>query len=372
MEKNSGASRKGHFISFSFNNRQGPSLPANVTNSKGELKYPIDFVCAVLCHCPSLLHKWRYRRRPQNWPTPDVLDKVASLPVFAVPVPERESVYTFVQWRFCFNFGELILTHSLNHTQMKVYILLKIIAKYLLKPICDHMTSFIMKNVSFWLAEMKPVEEFTPDLLIHRLMDVLTILRESIQAKQLKYYMIPERNLFTGKITDIQQFVLLDTLAQFIANDGQDALKLYIPELSTNAAKQSLKPLAVLYDEMYMGNLRARVETINTMHYTVDQLAHQYEKTATNEFLHDSALHYLPHAVSNLFHTVSKCGLKMLYNPLGVKHEAVFDPTLDVDDYSRWVCEKCQRVALSVPMATKGPERQLPPNTYYLCDDMTM
>ena len=67
MEKNSGASRKGHFISFSFNNRQGPSLPANVTNSKGELKYPIDFVCAVLCHCPSLLHKWRYRRRPQNW-----------------------------------------------------------------------------------------------------------------------------------------------------------------------------------------------------------------------------------------------------------------------------------------------------------------
>ena len=143
---------------------------------------------------------------------------------------------------------------------MKVYILLKIIAKHLLKPICDHMTSFIMKNVSFWLAEMKPVEEFNPDLLIDRLMDALTILRESIQAKQLKYYMIPERNLFTGKITDIQQFVLLDTLAQFIANDGQDALKLYIPELSTNAAKQSLKPLAVLYDEMYMGNLRARVE----------------------------------------------------------------------------------------------------------------
>ncbi|KAH3725151.1 hypothetical protein DPMN_050984 [Dreissena polymorpha] len=65
-----------------------------------------------------------------------------------------------MEWRICFIYAELKLTENLNECQYKTYILLKIINREVLHPICSDMSSYIMKNVAFWIVESHRQEIF--------------------------------------------------------------------------------------------------------------------------------------------------------------------------------------------------------------------
>ncbi|KAH3868938.1 hypothetical protein DPMN_032093 [Dreissena polymorpha] len=109
-----------------FNERAGPSLPFNVGQCKA------DTVVALRYHCPSILQRWAARSR--HWPPSNVVEKVVSMGAFLTPVGFTGSRNKNIEWRICFNTGETELMINLNDTQLKVYVLLKMIAKDLLKP----------------------------------------------------------------------------------------------------------------------------------------------------------------------------------------------------------------------------------------------
>ncbi|KAH3796125.1 hypothetical protein DPMN_149692 [Dreissena polymorpha] len=100
-----------------------------------------------------------------------------------------------MEWRICFNTGEVELVNNLNDTHTKVYVLLKMILKNVLRPRKKEITSYVMKNIVLWQAENNPQNKFNARSLFHWLHDGLKELKTAIVTQQLSYYMIPERNL---------------------------------------------------------------------------------------------------------------------------------------------------------------------------------
>ncbi|KAH3733735.1 hypothetical protein DPMN_040169 [Dreissena polymorpha] len=168
--------------------RAGPSMPDTI---RGFLH--VDKVIALRCYCPSILQRWADRRR--NWPSPTIVQKVVSLGALVTPVGFKGSDYKNIEWRICFNTGEAELINNLNETQAKVYVILKMILRDIIKPNNKEITSYVLKNIILWQAENTPQTEFHSRSLLYWLHDGLKKLRTAIEKKRLCYYMIPERNL---------------------------------------------------------------------------------------------------------------------------------------------------------------------------------
>ncbi|XP_052273991.1 uncharacterized protein LOC127873924 [Dreissena polymorpha] len=174
-----------------YHERAGPSMPISV----GDIHHG-DRVLALRCHYPSILQKWA--ARPRYWPSPDIVKKVVSLGAYVTPVGFRHSLYKHIEWRICFNTGEAELVNNLHETQTKIYVILKMIVKDIMKPQNKEITSYVLKNIILWQAENTPQTEFHERNLLHWLHDGLRELRTAIEIKQLRYYMIPDRNLMAA------------------------------------------------------------------------------------------------------------------------------------------------------------------------------
>ncbi|KAH3809301.1 hypothetical protein DPMN_137663 [Dreissena polymorpha] len=190
--------------------RAGPSLP----DSSGELHS--DRVLALRCYCPSILQRWA--SRPRHWPSPVLVQKVVSLGANVTAVGFKESEFKHMEWRIGFNTGESELVNNLNDTQAKVYVMLKMIVKDVLRPSKKEITSYVMKNIVLWQAERNPQNKFYAQSFLHWLHDGLRALRTAIVTKQLSYYMIPERNLMAASgLTYRQQSHWVEVITDMMA-----------------------------------------------------------------------------------------------------------------------------------------------------------
>ncbi|KAH3752301.1 hypothetical protein DPMN_186917 [Dreissena polymorpha] len=179
--------------------RAGPSTPTSYHG--GKLRE--DLVHALHFNCPSILTRWASRHR--HWPTPNVVKEVVSLGALVTPVGMKGSDYEHVEWRICFNSGENVLVKNLSDTQVKLYVLLKMVKTDILKPRKKEITSFTMKNIVLWIAENNPQSLFEARSLFHWLHKGLDALRVAIDKKELPYYMISERNLMASCDLEYEQ-----------------------------------------------------------------------------------------------------------------------------------------------------------------------
>ncbi|KAH3788695.1 hypothetical protein DPMN_166843 [Dreissena polymorpha] len=116
--------------------RAGPSLP----NSYGP--FIVDNVKAIRCICPGILQKWASRAR--HWPSPDIVEKVIAMGAFVTPIGFKGSKHNHVEWRICFNTSETKLVNNLNDTQVKIYVILKMIVNDVLRPQSKEITSYTL------------------------------------------------------------------------------------------------------------------------------------------------------------------------------------------------------------------------------------
>ncbi|KAH3875756.1 hypothetical protein DPMN_039032 [Dreissena polymorpha] len=192
-----------------LNERAGPSLPMTF----GPVNH--DRVLAFRCHCPSILQRWASRSR--HWPPFNIVEKVVSMGAFVTPVGFKESENKHNEWRICFNTGETELMINLNDTQIKLYVLLKMIGKDILKPRHKEITSYMLKNIVLWLAEKNPQSMFHEKSLFFWMHESLQELRTALSEKQLPYYMIPKRNLMAATgVTDTQNRRWIATLTDML------------------------------------------------------------------------------------------------------------------------------------------------------------
>lgn len=183
-----------------------------------------DFVVGLVCICPDLVEKWVKRERKHGWPEPDLIKQISLLEGHAVAVSNKDSRYPLTEWRICFTKAEIMLVHSFTESQTKLYVLLKLMAKSVLKPLCPAMTSYIMKNIVFWEIETNPSQHFSQASLIDRLIDTIIILKHALESNYLEIYMIAERNLFQGRITDMERKLLLKQVDELL-NEKENIFK---------------------------------------------------------------------------------------------------------------------------------------------------
>ncbi|KAH3712510.1 hypothetical protein DPMN_072261 [Dreissena polymorpha] len=186
----------------------GPSLPC----STGQFR--LDKVHAIRCHCPSILQTWANRLR--NWPP----QKVIAMGAFVAPIGFKGSAFNHLEWRICVNTAETELVNNLNDTQVKIYVILKMVVHDVLSPNTKEITSYILKNIVLWLAENNPQEVFHSGSLFHWLHGGFDILQKSISTRHLSYYMIPERTFMAERDLHDNQQREFATSINCIMNEG--------------------------------------------------------------------------------------------------------------------------------------------------------
>ncbi|KAH3708341.1 hypothetical protein DPMN_067789 [Dreissena polymorpha] len=193
--------------------RVGPSTPNTVY---GRLHH--DLVHAFRYNCPNILSKWA--ARPRSWPPPEVVQQVVSLGGFLTPVGFKGSKYPHVEWRVCFNAGEIELVNNLNETQIKLYVLLKMVKDDVLHPRKKEVSSYTLKNIVLWIAENNPQSLFDERSMLHWFQEGLNALRVALFTRELPYYMIPEINLLAAcGLEEEQQRTWISTITEMI-NEG--------------------------------------------------------------------------------------------------------------------------------------------------------
>ncbi|XP_045169220.2 uncharacterized protein LOC123531964 [Mercenaria mercenaria] len=193
----------------------GPSTP-----SSNEYQ-TFDEVSCFTCSCPDILVNWLSRSRNHAWPSLDTIHEISRLDGHVVPVGFKGSSNSDREWRICYSLAELHLFKTLGDTQLKIYILLKQIAKSVLQPICKEITSYVMKNIVLWVCESRNASVFKNEMLMRILIDALLILKLSISENSLPSYMIPDRNIFAGRL-DIYQRNQLTRLIEDLLKDGKN------------------------------------------------------------------------------------------------------------------------------------------------------
>ncbi|XP_052228846.1 uncharacterized protein LOC127843074 isoform X2 [Dreissena polymorpha] len=264
--------------------RAGPSLPMFFQNLH------FDRVVALPCQCPDILNRWA--ERPRNWPPPDVVQKVVSLEVFVAPVGFKDSNSYTLEWRYCFNRAETELIINLNDTQTKLYVLLKMVVKDILKPRRKEITSYMVKNIVLWLTEKNQQTLFHEKSLLHWLHKGLGELRTAIATKNLEYYMIPERNLMaTSGLENDQQSVWVDTLTAMMDEGPMVILRF-----------QKIRQAIISYPEPLLWYNKIRTEFELILFVVISLYAPLLEFKPLN----DSAFHEYNIRSSEILHEVHK------------------------------------------------------------------
>lgn len=204
-----------HRQNFEFEDRSGPSRPFKIKLPLYHDRLSIDYVPAFPCSYPSI-EEWCDRHRPYDWPSQELIEYIRkSDDVYVVPAGRNDADENDVlQWRLSFTMSERALVRSFNDTQIKLYAVMKLLVKFHLKPVCDNITSYVVRNVVFWAIEETEAEQFTKDNFCKTLSQILGRMKKVVEKSYLPAYMIPERNLLADKISEDERTDLLKQLEE--------------------------------------------------------------------------------------------------------------------------------------------------------------
>ncbi|XP_053375493.1 uncharacterized protein LOC128547289 [Mercenaria mercenaria] len=311
MEKQQTASRRGWFGgNVVIGTRKGPAIPKTLD----ALGIETDLVGAFSSSYEEGLKRWKDKERPYNWPSKTDVRSAAQLPVYVVAVGKHGTTDEDLQWRISFNAAEMLLVQSLNDSQTKVFVMMRLLAKHVITPVCPDITSYVVKNVVLHLAEQFPLKEFRRDTLIDRFFDCLKYLRNCIEKQRLPSYMNPERNLLHRKLLDAR--IVSDTTRTIdnVMERGKETLLYYLTNKMRPEKIRSTYPrLAEVKASLVKGNTEDRFAQKKVNAMTLDQLTdlHVHDNSCTSElmlFLHELYYVYRPY--------VSKYGFKALRSDL--------------------------------------------------------
>ncbi|XP_069112465.1 uncharacterized protein [Argopecten irradians] len=176
-------------------------------NESNHCGFDVDFVSAFHCNCwPKEANEWLNRPRLLDWPDKRLRHQIVQGGCYLVPVGDKTSNDTFLQWRISFVIAERKLVHSFNHVQFLVYCLLKYFLKQIsdkLKSIygeADIITSYILKTVLFYALENTSQFLWQERNIFLCFMFCLNILLTWVKTAYCPNYFIRNHNMFSGKI----------------------------------------------------------------------------------------------------------------------------------------------------------------------------
>ncbi|XP_060565436.1 uncharacterized protein LOC132724575 [Ruditapes philippinarum] len=294
---------------------QGPSVVSNRLALTSE-----DDVMALKCECPGYLSSWICRSRNYQWPPAAVIREVSSLDSHVVPVGHTASFFQFLEWRICFTKGEIKLVHSLNDCLTKVFILLKQIPKVTLKPLSKDMSTYLMKNVVFWLAELNDYNYFTQHALLIALKKALAYLKHFVVTNNFPSYMIPQRNLLEGKLTHSQRIKICMRIDSLLKEGPYIVLK--IAKIRTAFSILYRSPTEFNRVSKNLHEIQIIIHFIDYIHLSVQQIPRTFGEMMrimlTNRKLRFLLVRLHLHMCDINNETLSYEDIEELYNTLNI------------------------------------------------------
>ncbi|XP_060564178.1 uncharacterized protein LOC132723473 [Ruditapes philippinarum] len=175
---------------------------------------------------------WLDRQGIGRWPTQDMRRYAASTGCFVVATGSKVSVYPDLEWRISTSLAERCLMFNLNITQIRCYVLLKMILKSFLNPQDEiNISSFMCKTVLLHCIENTESSIWTENNLFICLTYCLLELHSCVQNDRCSHFIIRENNLMAGQFTAEKKNELLKKISDFLQNDRQKLLTIDIDDL---------------------------------------------------------------------------------------------------------------------------------------------
>ncbi|XP_060551298.1 uncharacterized protein LOC132712876 [Ruditapes philippinarum] len=225
-----------------------------------------DYVLAYPCKSwPQSASGWLGRQGIGRWPTQDMRRYAASTECFVVGTGSKVSEYPELEWRISTSLAERFLMFNLNITQIRCYVLLKMILKSFLNPQGTiNISSFMCKTVLLHCIENTESSIWKENNLFICLTYCLLELHSCVQNDRCSHFIIRENNLMAGQFTAEKKHELSKNISDFLQNDRQMLLRNDIDDLGHRLqVKLNIVPHGAYY---YQSSL-ARHESYMTYYY---------------------------------------------------------------------------------------------------------
>ncbi|XP_060592931.1 uncharacterized protein LOC132747541 [Ruditapes philippinarum] len=195
--------------------------------------YDIDEVIGFPCKSwPQSASGWLERQGIGRWPTQKMRRSEACNGCFVVGTESKVSKYPEVEWRISTSLAERNLMFSLNFTQIRCYVLLKMILKSFLNPKNEiNISSFMCKTVLLHCIEKTDPSAWKDNNLLTCLTHCLLELHSYIQNGFCPHFIILKNNLMAGQFTAESKHELSKNTCEFLQNDRLRLLSIGIDDL---------------------------------------------------------------------------------------------------------------------------------------------
>ncbi|XP_045201869.2 uncharacterized protein LOC123555274 [Mercenaria mercenaria] len=169
-----------------------------------------DTVFALKCKSwPVHARHWLERQYVSVWPSYDMKRYCSNTGCFVVGVGSKDSEYQDLEWRISTSLAERCLMFNLNITQMRCYVLMKMLLKTYIKPLFeDSISSFMCKTVLFHCVANTHYDDWREDNLIKCLTLCLLAIYKCVSDGNCPHFIIPENNLMKGLSLETKPYIL--------------------------------------------------------------------------------------------------------------------------------------------------------------------
>ena len=160
------------------------------------------------------------RPRPGHYPKPETLECARNCPIFLVPQGHPFSDNKHLQWRISTSLTERFLVFDFTAEQQHVYVLLKIIRKWFIKPVVgDNLSTFHIKTAVMFTVESCQPDIWRRDNIIACAVNCLNTLLRWIRMGYCPHFTTSGVNLFDGKLDRRQLHKLKYVITQIKSNN---------------------------------------------------------------------------------------------------------------------------------------------------------
>lgn len=176
-----------------------------------------DSVFCLRCEFwPSQAREWLARKRTYGWPSPKLRKEAENEGCHLVPIGFPGSPTEDMEWRISFSLIERDLIWTWNNTQLKCYVLLKLVLKHGINPLIpDILCTYHMKTLMFWMVEETCPDIWTTALLGVCVQECLRLLLKWLVDGYGPHYFL-RYNLFEAKVCGPHRQTLIQAVANFI------------------------------------------------------------------------------------------------------------------------------------------------------------
>ena len=227
--------------------------PAESTEGTGRF-VDCDLVQALRVHeWPIDANVWLQRKRKYNWPSLDMIQHMKTLGFFLVSVGHPESNEKDIEWRISLSLQERFLMFSLNPTQFKCYVLLKLVKKDVINKLMgeESLSSYHLKTCLFYMLENTPSELWIPENLLACMEGCLEYILSWVRRGVCPNYFIPSENMFERRIHGHVKDKLGQVLEKLLASDFSYLLGIQSDNIAQHLNKLCTTGIVDMHDTTY-------------------------------------------------------------------------------------------------------------------------